>query len=228
MTNLEKLSETSPVALSSLSSRLATHWSLFDAPSTVFWQHTTDKTMVVKSLDDIGRLFSQPPSEESTQENNMNQAIPATTPAEATDMTAAEEVQQLLSQHLDALSTKMVDVFKQETIPFVNSLQEQQAAVSEKLAEVDKLAATVTKKVEVINSFEARLAAAEEAAAKATEATANTTKPAAPAKTGMRGFVDQYGMLVAQAVLMVTTVGTVIYSNRNSNAGSATGVIPGI
>lgn len=184
--------------------------------------------MVVKSLDDIGRLFSQPPSEESTQENNMNQAIPATTPAEATDMTAAEEVQQLLSQHLDALSARMVDVFKQETIPFVNSLQEQQAAVSEKLAEVDKLAATVTKKVEVINSFEARLAAAEEAAAKATEATANTTKPAAPAKTGMRGFVDQYGMLVAQAVLMVTTVGTVIYSNRNSNAGSATGEIPGI
>lgn len=184
--------------------------------------------MVVKSLDDIGSLFNQSPSEESTQENNMNQAIPATTPAEATDMTAAEEVQQLLSQHLDALSTKMVDVFKQETIPFVNSLQEQQAAVSEKLAEVDKLAATVTEKVEVINSFEARLAAAEEAAAKATEATANTTKPAAPAKTGMRGFVDQYGMLAAQAVLMVTTVGTVIYSNRSSNAGSATGVIPGI
>ena len=197
--------------------------------------------MVVKSLDDIGRLFSQPPSEESTQENNMNQAIPATTPAgfyaaeatdmkaaEATDMTAAEEVQQLLSQHLDALSARMVDVFKQETIPFVNSLQEQQAAVSEKLAEVDKLAATVTKKVEVINSFEARLAAAEEAAAKATEAAANTTKPAAPAKTGIRGFVDQYGLVVAQAVLMVTTVGTVIYSNRNSNAGSATGEIPGI
>ncbi len=192
--------------------------------------------MVVKSLDDIGRLFSQPPSEESTQENNMNQAIPATTPAEATDMkaaeatdmTAAEEVQQLLSQHLDALSARMVDVFKQETIPFVNSLQEQQAAVSEKLAEVDKLAATVTKKVEVINSFEARLAAAEEAAAKATKAAANTTKPAAPAKTGIRGFVDQYGLVVAQAVLMVTTVGTVIYSNRNSNAGSATGEIPGI
>lgn len=228
MTNLEKLSETSPVALSSLSSRLATHWSLFDAPSTVFWQHTTDKTMVVKSLDDIGRLFSQPPSEESTQENNMNQAIPATTPAEATDMTAAEEVQQLLSQHLDAMSTKIVEAFKQETIPFVNSLQEQQAAVSEKLAEVDKLAATVTEKVEVINSFEARLAAAEEAAAKATKAAANATKPAAPAKTGIRGFVDQYGLVVAQAVLMVTTVGTVIYSNRSSNAGSATGEIPGI
>ena len=118
--------------------------------------------------------------------------------------------------------------FKQETIPFVNSLQEQQAAVSEKLAEVDKLAATVTKKVEVINSFEARLAAAEEAAAKATKAAANTTKPAAPAKTGIRGFVDQYGLVVAQAVLMVTTVGTVIYSNRSSNAGSATGEIPGI
>ena len=197
--------------------------------------------MVVKSLGDIDRLFNQSPSEESTQENNMNQAIPATTPAgfyaaeatdmkaaEATDMTAAEEVQQLLSQHLDALSARMVDVFKQETIPFVNSLQEQQAAVSEKLAEVDKLAATVTEKVEVINSFEARLAAAEEAAAKATEAAANTTKPAAPAKTGMRGFVDQYGMLAAQAVLMVTTVGTVIYSNRSSNAGSATGEIPGI
>lgn len=184
--------------------------------------------MVVKSLDDIGRLFNQSPSEESTQENNMNQAIPATTPAEATDLTAAEEVQRLLSQHLDALSARMVDVFKQETIPFVNSLQEQQAAVSEKLAEVDKLAATVTEKVEVINSFEARLAAAEEAAAKATEAAANTTKPAAPAKKSMRGFVDQYGMLVAQAVLMVTTVGTVIYSNRSSNAGSATGEIPGI
>lgn len=228
MTNLEKLSETSPVALSSLSSRLATHWSLFDAPSTAFWQHTTDKTMVVKSLDDIGRLFNQSPSEEPTQENSMNQATTNANPANPTSLTAAEEVQQLLSQHLDALSTKMVDVFKQETIPFVNSLQEQQAAVSEKLAEVDKLAATVTEKVEVINSFEARLAAAEEAAAKATEAAANATKPATPAKKGVRGFVDQYGMLAIQGVLTAFVVASVVHNVRSNNSNNATGEIPGI